>query len=738
MSKKLYITEKSTQVTALKKVIKDGSLFEPLAGHIMRPYRPEEYDERLDIKSWHKNVIEDNYPIFPEKIKKKVQEAKKNGKFKTNYKEKFDKIRDAIKKCDEIVIASDPDNEGVVLAYEVIEALGATNKIVGMINMAKLDPISLAKEVKVMNKIPYEKMNHAGNLRSEFDWLFGMNLSPIATIHLGQGQTLHMGGVKLPTIRMVVERDIAYEKFKEIPFWEATGQVRDPKSGKEFDVKIKFDGEDRFSSEESAKNALSTLPKETLVTEYKEDSKKTAPPKPYSLTDLQAEAGRIYKFTPKKTLEIAQKLYEKGIQSYPRTEENYYADGQYIETKAIISNLKSIPEFSKFDIKEPFMKRPIFNDKKLEGKAHTALAPTPSFVNTLTPDETKIYMLVAKRYFIQFMEDYKYLGIKIASKKLNYELIASENVQQSLGWKAIGVKDDNSKERFLPKMTKGDTLEILGTELKKGFTKPKPRFTEATLLKGMERISTIYDDATVKEHLGESGIGTPATRATIIEDLINKGYIEIGKSGKDKGKVISTEKARYFMETLPENITSPVLRAELESELKDIVFKDKNPTSVRKHIQKTIDQFIGDIKVRAKDKGIKIQSSGGNGKPSSKQVDFAKSIEENIKKDGQEPTEKLTEDILGNRGELSKWIDVNKELGGFNGKKRTPTLSPKQIEWIKKMIDNKSKEKVTGRSSAIKAMDKLDKGGELNEKEFKATKNFLDKCFSNKGKTRGR
>src|SRR5574344_2643553 len=158
---RLYITEKPAQVVALKKVITNKVLFYPLAGHIIEPFLPMDYDKELSLSNWHKSTVEGKYPFFPKEFKKKVKPNSTfmmNGKkIVSDYKKKFEEAKAMIEQCSEIVLASDPDNEGVVLAMEVIEACNATHKVIGMINMAKLDPISLAKEVNVIHKIPYVK-----------------------------------------------------------------------------------------------------------------------------------------------------------------------------------------------------------------------------------------------------------------------------------------------------------------------------------------------------------------------------------------------------------------------------------------------------------------------------------------------------------------------------------------------------------------------------------------------------
>lgn len=654
--KTLYITEKPSQIIALNKVLPKKDIeIKSLAGHIMRQYNPEEYSKELK-DYWPNLYKKKKIPYHPDVYKKKIKEnvyyVKNGKKLTSDYKKKFTEIKNAINSCDQIIIASDPDNEGVVLAMEVIEACNAVNKVVGMVNMAKLDPNSLAKEVQIINKIPYKLMNEAGNLRANFDWDFGMNLTMIATVLLGQGKTLHMGGVKLPTIRMVVERDLAFEQHKEIPFWEVKVLAKDEKSGKTFPMTVKLNSESKFDQESVAKDIESRLKNGSFkVSSYQEINKTSQPPLPYSLTDIQSEASRKYKYSAAVIGQICQKLYEKGIQSYPRTEENYYSNGQYTEVSNTIKHLQK--NFSVTPIK-PYKKRRIFDDKKLDGKAHTALCPTMQGidVNKLNTDERNIYLMVASRYFIQFLEDYRYLNIQIKSINSDLELVANENVEQSKGWKEVfNTKDDSVvSSRTFPVMSKNDKITIVDVTLKKSFTKPKPQFTEATLMKGMERIATLYDDPQVKLHLKENGIGTPATRSGILEELFatkKNGKPVEPYLKKERGKILSTPKARELIHILPDHITSPVLRAELESRIKDIVSKKETKSDLGKKIVNEIDQMVKELEETALKFNISI--AGGI---SDKMLNYAKTIAQNLKIT-------IPKDIISDKDKLSEWIDIN-------------------------------------------------------------------------------
>lgn len=583
----LYITEKPSQVEALRDALKKNNMHNgvdiiPLAGHIMQSYSFEEYDKSFN-DSWANLVIDKKVPFFPNGLKKRI---KPNGWFISNgkkitsdYKKKFADVKEKIAKADTIILATDPDNEGATLGLEVIEECEALNKVKGMINMSKLDIHSLSQEVKIIDKLPYMQMYEAGDSRAYFDQTFGINASIIATVVLGNGNTLQVGGVKLPTIRMVVERDLVFEAFKEVNFW--TIKAKATFNNQTFSIDIFLKDSDKFEKEADALHVKGIVENvlKGKVDSFAEQNKTEAPPKPYSLTDLQSEANKKYKFSAKKTLDISQVLYvDKKVQSYPRVDTNFYADGEYLFASDILKNLVKISKFKELinavkNIDKP-MKRKIFDDSKIDG-AHTAIAPTlelnSSKYNGLSETDKNILDLVAERYIIQFLDDFKYLAISGDGLiKDNICFKFSESVTQEAGWKIS--TDFTPVKRTIPAIKQGDTVTIDSISIEKGTTKPKPRFTEATLLKAMEKVHRFFDDEKIKAELGESGIGTPATRAMILEQLKtanNKDmpYFEVDK----KGTILSTQKARDLIKALPEYISSPILRANMEAKLKEIL-----------------------------------------------------------------------------------------------------------------------------------------------------------------------
>jgi DNA topoisomerase-3 len=604
----LYITEKPSQVQALDLALKANKIEDykivSLAGHLLSLFDFKDYGVE---GKWNELIELKQVPFFPKNFEKKVKPDSKfmrNGKEVTySYRDKIDEIKPILISANKIILATDPDNEGVVLALEILEKFNVAKNICGMINMSKLDLSSLKREVLITNRIGWINMFEAGEARAEYDWTFGMNTTIAATVKFGNGNLLNLGGVKLPTLRMVVDRDKEFEIFKEIPYFTILAKARFEEGV--FLVKIQA-GDERFSSENLAKDLLNKLRKNDFkmsVIEFTEVAKTTAPGKPYSLTDLQSVANKRYKLTASQTLELAQKLYQDiKIQSYPRTDSNYYAEGEFELAQDTLKALSSIDSFKSvidsIDMGN-LVKRKIFDDSKIE--AHTALSPLASITAEaflkLGDVERKIFLLVAERYIIQFMQDYKYLEIKGKASDDEILITFGENLALEKGFKSFAndgeyeEEESETAQRTIPSLQKGDIIEILedSIEIKQGFTKPRPRFKEASLLQAMEKVHRFFEDKEVKEHLGDGGIGTPATRAKILEELKtaksgDTPYLELNQ----KGELVSTEKARFLMSILPDEVTSPLMRAKMERQLKEII---KGENTKKRYIEE-VNEFV--------------------------------------------------------------------------------------------------------------------------------------------------
>ena len=747
----LIITEKPSQVKALKSVLPKSKriIVKPLAGHIFELQELEKYKKEFEKLSWYQLAKSNLIPFIPDEFKRVL----KNDDY---YIKVYNNIKKGAEKADYIIIATDPDNEGAAIAKEIIEDLNLQDKVIGMINMNRLDPGSLKKEIDILNSIPYEKMAEAGYARSEFDWSFGINHTILASVLLGNGSTYHVGGVKSPLIKIIVERENEIEKFVPKKYWEIEGKVK-TKDGKIFNFKVKVKRESekikKYEKEiKNIKNRISKIEDELELNRLKSKLKKyerllfrermqfekekkrvyeeeidkiksvlkkgmkvkvkeynyeqdllEKAPLPYSLTDLQTES----KFTPSKTLKIAQDLYEKTFQSYPRTDCRYFSSKEYFISKNIINNLlTNITIFKSKKLKlndKPHNN--IFDDSKVT--AHTAIGPTQNVpkLTILPKDHQTIYKMVATRYLIQFMDPVKYNRCSIVMKNDeldDIEFYSTELMIIDKGWRELyDYNGGNSyvKEISIPNLSEGDELEIVEIKFKEKKTTSPNRFTLNTLLKTMENIGYLYPELDGLD----KGIGTPATRAKILDDLLKNGYFE-----KKENYLIPTDKAKDIYEKLPDSILDPKLRADLEYKINQIVYNKITREEFYNQMKEIIRNQSNDIIEKAKKLGLDYVDRDSL-PATDKQIKFAKEIAEKLGID-------YPKDLEKSKSAMSKWIRVN-------SKKMTYKLSEKQVNFIKKYCDpNKSKMA----KEVFEIIDKFEKNGEVSADEKKSVEKWIN------------
>lgn len=723
----VLIAEKPSQIKALRAVLPKGKHIKiiSLAGHVMRLKNFEEYNPTLKNKSWFKMVKDKDVPFIPDSYVSVVKE-KSTGKFKTDYEDMFLNVKRATDSADFIISVADPDNEGCSLMLQPVDHAGNTHKILGQINMSKLDFFSLQEEIKTLDKIDFFNMAQAGMARSEFDWVFGLNNTILASVLLGGGQTYHVGGVKSIILRMVADRIKHIETFKPIKYWQFHGEAKHKKSNTDFKFIVKVKQNDTEIIEiqnkiEMLEMKLNGLDKENpehtddisklyneisklryklneLVREFEtnerdifskkikqqiEDNIKSGmlfkvsnferkngltqnPPLAYSLTDLQAEAGNLYNFTPAKTLQIAQKLYEGQWQSYPRTDNRYYASGEMANIKKIIPNLLGLSTFSTVNIPTPYKaKTNIFNSAKIT--AHTGLAPTTKEITdkSLSGDDKHIYDMVATRYLIQFMDKFEYYQVKLdVDVDAEIYITTHQNIETQKGWRELYNPANMYgfsyvQKQTLPNMLIGDEIEVLSINKENLETKPKPMFTDFTLLKGMENISRIYQDLDGLEQ----GIGTPATRASILEQLFKAKYLI------KKGKIIDlSPKAKTLIELLPSDMTSPKLRADMEAKLIEIVNGKFTRKAYEIEFKKLIENQTVQLYDVANNHKLELVDKAAL-PPSEAQIKFASQMAKELKLT-------IPDEAMELKDEMTKWLKKHE-------KNMPNLLSDKQYAFLK-------------------------------------------------------
>ena len=594
------------------------------AGHLLEQAMPEQYDEKY--KRW--NI--DDLPIFPEVWKMLVKKESKDL---------FDNLKKLLKQADVVVNAGDCDREGQLLIDEILEFCSYKGKVLRIL----ISDTNTEAVKKALDNLKPDSDFHgdrdAALARSRADWLHGMNLTRLYTKLAEKngysGGPLRIGRVKTPVTALVVRRDEMIEAFTPKPFWVVKANIHVANGSffatwKPNDEQQGLDDEKRLV-DKSVGEALVCRLKEKPATITKYDSKKVAskPPIGFSLPKLQMIASKKFDLSPVKTLEICQKLYEQGILTYPRSDCEYLPDAHHDEAENVFAVIEKLSSVKVPEAVDKERKTPVFNAKKVE--EHHAIIPSASckVTKALEGDEALIFELVARRYVSFFMPDFEFLQVNI-SVDIDGELFTASGRQVlNEGWKSVANDsqdkdedandDDNENSAPLPETSEGENGSCNDINLLEKKTKAPARFTEATLLKAMNEVHRYVLDTEIKKILKETdGIGTAATQATILKELIDSGMLI--KKGKN---LISSPAARSLIHALPEKITLPDLTAVWETYFRKIKNSEMSIDEVIRYIEDAIRENIASaqpITVQSSDSGKKppAKSSGKNSKSSVK------------------------------------------------------------------------------------------------------------------------
>ena len=440
-------------------------------------------------------------------------------------------IRSCFDKADRIIVATDAGREGELIFRYIYQHLGCRKPFDRLWISSLTDKAIREGLSNLMSGSCYDNLYHSAKARSEADWLVGINASRALSIARKGGYSL--GRVQTPTLAMVCRRYIENRDFSSVPYWKLSALME--KEG----VSLKAIGITDYKSEASAQTALATLRSQSQlkVESVARKVTHTSPPLLYDLTALQKEANRRQGFSADKTLSIAQSLYEKKITTYPRTGSRYISEDVFEEVPVLLRKI-GIP------LSNPLNRHSVDNAKVTD---HHAIIPTGETPSGLSTDETTIYQMVVNRFVEAFSPNSE-------EERMLVRFTHGTNIftwkacrQISLGWKAVqkgkeveAEKKEDSDEQILsslPSLTEEEVLPLVSAEITEHKTKPKPLYTEATLLSAMEKAGKEVEDTESKKAMADCGIGTPATRANIIETLILRDYIR-----RDKKSIIPTEK----------------------------------------------------------------------------------------------------------------------------------------------------------------------------------------------------
>ena len=475
----------------------------------------------------------EDLPIRPNPFQLIVRQVRRDKEFVSDPAalKQLKVIRSCFDKADRIIVATDAGREGELIFRYIYQHLGC-RKPFDRLWISSLTDKAIREGLSNLKPgSHYDNLYYSAKARSEADWLMGINASRALSIARKGGYSL--GRVQTPTLAMVCRRYIENRDFSSVPYWKLS--VHTEKEG----VSLKAVGYIDYENEALAQTALATLRSQSQLTVESVARKvtHTAPPLLYDLTALQKDANRRHGFSADKTLSIAQSLYEKKITTYPRTGSRYISEDVFEEVPALLHKIgMSLSNL---------LNRHSVNNAKITD--HHAIIPTGETPSGMSADETTIYQMVVSRFIEAFSPDSEEERMQVRFTDGTNSFAWKACRQISLGWKTVQKgneaeaekKEDGDEQVFssLPNLTEGENLPVLDAEVTEHKTKPKPLYTESTLLSAMENAGKDVEESDKRRAMAECGIGTPATRANIIETLILRDYIR-----RDKKAIIPTEK----------------------------------------------------------------------------------------------------------------------------------------------------------------------------------------------------
>ena len=545
-----------------------GGIVTWLVGHVLAQVDPSAYDERY--RKWRMEDL----PIIPTEWRLEVVERTA---------EQFYIVKDLITQADEIIHAGDPDREGQLLVDEVLDFVG-NKKPVKRILLNALDEKSIRRANNDLHdNREFFNLKQSALARSRADWLIGMNLSRAYTLaaqKVGHKVTFPIGRVKTPTLALVVRREREIKNFKPTDFYNILAKFEHEngifsaqwKPSAELMKNSKaFDSEGRLIDKKFAAQFIQKFLEEPRIGEisaYKTAEKKESQPLPHSLSSLQIAAGKMYGYSPQQVLDAAQSLYERKFTSYPRSDCQFLPTNQFGDAMQILEhlarthddNLQNLVNYADYSIRSR-----AWNNSKIS--AHHAIIPTTKPLNeAVGVVEENIYKLIAKNYAVQFYPPHVYDETVVNVSYKNENFSVRGKVTKQIGWREFYIiKTAKAEDEIenLPSMKIGDKVIYKKSELKQSTTKPPARFTAASLVEGMKNIHKYVKNEESKKLLKDVyGIGTEATRASIIDDLIQREFVKVNK------KILyPTDKAYMLIDALPDEMTYPDATAIWEDKL---------------------------------------------------------------------------------------------------------------------------------------------------------------------------
>ena len=538
-------------------------------GHLVQLAMPDGYGIR--------GFVRDNLPVIPETFTLISRQIKTEKGYKpdSGVTAQIKVIARLFNGSEQIVVATDAGREGELIFRYLYHYIGCSPPFVRLWISSLTDKAIREGLRNLENGSKYDNLFLAAKARSESDWLVGINGTQALTIAAGHG-TYSVGRVQTPTLGMVCERYWENRRFTPEAFWQLHIAV----NGNDNDGTVKLSSSGKWKEKEPA-TALYNKVKEAgtaTVTKVERKEKTEETPLLFDLTTLQKEANAKHGFTAEQTLGIAQKLYEKRLITYPRTGSRYIPEDVFSEIPKLLAFIGAMPEWKgKVQAKAQPARRSVDGSKVTDHHALLVTGEKPLF---LSKEDNTVYQMIAGRMIEAFSEKCVKDTTTVTAECAGAEFTVKGSVIRQAGWRAVHGEEDK-EEISIPDWQEGDTLTLKGCSITEGKTKPKPLHTEATLLSAMETAGKEVEDDALRQALKDCGIGTPATRAAIIETLFKRGYME-----RCKKSLVPTEKglALYsIVKTM--RIADVALTGEWEKELARIERGELPADTFRKEIE---------------------------------------------------------------------------------------------------------------------------------------------------------
>ena len=537
-------------------------------GHLVQLAMPDGYGVR--------GFVRDNLPIIPDTFTLVPRQVRTEKGYKpdSGVVSQIKVIKRLFDTSEQIIVATDAGREGELIFRYLYHYTGSTTPFVRLWISSLTDKAIREGLRKLEDGSKYDNLYLTAKARSESDWLVGINGTQALSIAAGHG-TYSVGRVQTPTLGMVCERYWENRRFTPEAFWQLHIAVDGNNDGT-----VKLSSSEKWKEKEPA-TALYNKVKEigaATVTKAERKEKTEDTPLLYDLTTLQKEANAKHGFTAEQTLEIAQKLYEKKLITYPRTGSRYIPEDVFAEIPKLLAFIGALPEWKgKVQAKVQPTRRNVDGSKVTDHHALLVTGEKPLF---LSKEDNTVYQMIAGRMIEAFSEKCVKDTTAVTAECAGVEFIVKGSVIRQAGWRAVYGEEDK-EEISIPDWQEGDTLTLKGCSITEGKTKPKPLHTEATLLSAMETAGKEIEDDALRQALKDCGIGTPATRAAIIETLFKRGYME-----RCKKSLVPTEKGLALYSVVKTmRIADVALTGEWEKELARIERGELSAETFRKEIE---------------------------------------------------------------------------------------------------------------------------------------------------------